>query len=195
MPVHQDIDIYARDNASGEPITYLGAAAIKNAVTFWLSSKRGDYLMEPTAGGPLDVSQFKTMNPDNLQNLKFQLLTALSTQFQPSIEIQSIDFFPDYQNRMLEIRIVYSIPGEGVIDIVSLFTNSNYETVNFEYTPVDYVGDNLYEFFVIKKPDQRQNRLIYDYEMNNWKWGKFKFPNLTPLDPRFEDILIIANAS
>lgn len=195
MPVYQDIDIYSRDNVNGEPITYLSTDAIKNAISLWLSSKRGDYLMEPSAGGPLDVAQFKTMTPENLQNLQFQLLTALSTEFQPSVNVQSIDFFPDYQNRMLEIRIIYSIPGEGVIDSVSLFTNNNYETVNFEYTSVDYVGDNLYEFFIIKKPDQRQNRLLYDYDLGSWKWGKFKFPNLTPLDTRFEDILIIANAS
>ncbi len=195
MPVYQDIDIYSRDNVNGEPITYLGTDAIKNAISLWLSSKRGDYLMEPSAGGPLDVAQFKTMTPENLQNLQFQLLTALSTEFQPSVNVQSIDFFPDYQNRMLEIRIIYSIPGEGVIDSVSLFTNNNYETVNFEYTSVDYVGDNLYEFFIIKKPDQRQNKLLYDYDLGSWKWGKFKFPNLTPLDTRFEDILIIANAS
>ena len=195
MPVYQDLDIYARDNANGEPIVYYSTQAIKNAVTLWIASKRGDYLMAPEAGGPLDVAQFKTMTPEVLQNLKFQLLNALTIEFGSTLEVQSIDFIPDYQNRILEISIIYTIPSEGIIDSISLFTNNNYETSNFQYITVEYVGDNLYEFFVIKKPDQRDNRLIYDYEMDMWKWGKYKFPNLTPLDSRFEDILIIANAS
>jgi hypothetical protein len=36
-------------------------------------------------------------------------------------------------------------------------------------------------------------RLLFDNEGSFWKWGKYKLVNLTPFDPCFEDILIIAN--
>jgi hypothetical protein len=195
MAVFQDIDLYGRDNADGTPITYYSADAIKNALTQWANSKRGDYLMAPGAGGALDNFVFKTLTTENLLILKTQLLTALVNQFSPSITVIDITITPDYQNRITEIEVTYSIPEEGITDSIALFINTAFSTTSFEYEIVSYIEHNLLEFVTIKKPDQSSNRLIYDYDINSWKYGKYKFVNLLPTDPYFTDILFICNGS
>jgi hypothetical protein len=195
MAVYQDVDLYGRDNTDGTPITYYSANAIKNALTQWANSKRGDYLMVPGAGGALDNFAFKTLTSENILILKTQLLTALVNQFSPSITVIDISITPDYQNRITEIEVTYSIQEEKVTDSVSLFINTAFSTASFEYETVNYIEQNLLEFVTIKKPDQMANRLIYDHEINSWKWGKFKFISLTPSDPYFTDILIVCNGS
>lgn len=195
MSTYHDIDLFGKDNNDGTPRTYYSANAIKNALYQWMNSKRGEYLMNPYAGGPLDNFVFKTMNADTLLILRMQLLTSLKTEFSPTISIESIDIIPDYENRLTEIEVVYTIPTEGVTDKVSLFINTKYSVNTFEYEIVDYVGHNLLEFVTIKKPDQSSNRLLYDYDLNAWKWGKYKLTALTPLDPYFSDILLICNGS
>jgi hypothetical protein len=195
MSSYHDLDLYGRDNANGSPIVYYGVDAIKNALNQWINSKRGDYLMSPAEGGALDVFQFKALTADNIFKLRLQLLTALTNQFAPAINIDSIEVTPDYENRMTQIDIIYTIPQEGKTDTLEVFLNSQYNTISFEYQDVDLAGYNLKEFFVIKKPDQSSARLIYDYELNDWKWGKYKLTALTPSDPYFTEILIIANGS
>jgi hypothetical protein len=193
--LYHDIDLYGGENANGSPIVYYGVDAIKNALNQWINSKRVDYLMSPSEGGALDVFQFKALTTDNLFKLKLQLLTALTNQFAPTISIDSIEITPDYENRMTQIDIIYSIPQEGKTDNLEIFLNSHYSTASFEYQDVDLTGYNLKEFFIIKKPDQSNTRLIYDYELNSWKWGKYKLTALTPSDPYFTEILIIANGN
>lgn len=195
MATYQDIDLFSRDNSDGTPVTYYAADAIKNALYQWMNSKRGEYLMNPSAGGPLDSFTFKTMNRDALLILRMQLMTALVNEFSPAISVNSIDILPDYENRLTEIEVVYTIPSEGVTDKVSLFINTKYSVNTFEYEIVDYTGHNLLEFVTIKKPDQNSSRLIYDYDLNAWKWGKYKLVALVPSDPYFSDILLICNGS
>lgn len=195
MPVYQDIDLYGRENPDGSPVTYTSVDAIKHALFQWVNSSRGDYVMNPTAGGALDSFVFKSLNASNFNMLRFELLTALTTRFAPSITVNSIDLIPDYDNRMMEVQISYSIPAEGVSDTLSIFTNSNYSYNTFEYEDVAYTGENLYQFFVIKKADLASSRLIYDYDLDAWKWSKYKLINLLPTDPYFTQILALANGS
>jgi hypothetical protein len=195
MPQYQDIDLYGRDNADGTPLMYYAANAIKNALTQWMNSKRGEYLMNPVAGGPLDVFLFKTLTADNVMILKAQLLSALTVDFAPSISVQDITIEVDVKRNITEIEIFYTIPQEGISDSVSLFLNTKYSINTFEYEDIDYVGSNLYEFVKLKKPDLSSSKLLYDYEINSWKWGKYKLIALVPTDPYFGDILMICNGS
>jgi hypothetical protein len=195
MPIYEDIDLYSRDNPDGSAISYYAEDAIKNALNQWVNSKKGDYLMNPTAGGPIDSFIFKTMTDSNIFSIRFQLLSALTNEFSPAITVNDIIITPDYENRMTEIEIIYSIPSEGSSDRLSVFVNSNYSVNAFEYEDVAYIEQNLLEFVTIKKPDLSSNRLLYDHELNSWKWGKFKFINLLPTDPYFSDILLICNGS
>jgi len=195
MSTYQDIDLYSRDNKDGTPVTYYAASAIKNAMNQWINSKRGEYLMNPFAGGALDNFAFKTLNPENFMTLKMRLMTALMNEFSPEVTIQALNIIPDYENRITEIEVVYSIPNEGTTDALSLFLNTKFSTNSFEYEEVLYIEDNLLEFVTIKKPSISSSRLIYDYDLNSWKWNKYKLVNLLPTDSKFTDILIVCNGS
>ena len=193
--LYQDIDLYGRDNNNGTPVTYYAANAIKNALNQWVNSNRGDYLMNPFAGGALDAFAFKTLNPESYMPLKMQLMTALINEFSPTISIEALNIIPDYENRITEIEVIYSIPNEGVTDSLSLFLNTKYSTNSFVYEEVTYIEDNLLEFVTIKKPSMSSSRLIYDYDLNSWKYGKYKLVNLLPTDSHFTDILLVCNGS
>ena len=193
MATYQDIDIYGELNPNGELKTYAGKDAIKNALQLWLSSKKGEYLLNPGLGGPLDTFSFKTMNEESLTILRFQLMSAIDTEFTPAIRLTNVLFNPDFQNRILEIILAYQIEETGEQGEVTVFMNTQYSYRNFNYEEVTEVGENLKTFFTIKKPNMMDKRLLFDNEGSFWKWGKYKLVNLTPFDPCFEDILIIAN--
>ncbi len=193
MATYQDIDIYGELNPSGELKTYTGEDAVKNALQLWLSSKKGEYLLNPGLGGPLDAFSFKTMNEESLTILKFKLMSAIDTEFTPAIRLTNVLFNPDFQNRILEIILAYQIEDTGEQGEVTVFTNTQYSYKNFNYEDILEVGENLKSFFTIKKPSMTDKRLLFDNEGSFWKWGKYKLVNLTPFDPCFEDILIIAN--
>lgn len=195
MAVYQDIDMWGAENTQGGPLEYIGSDAIKNALQNWITSKRGDFLRNPGAGGALDFMAFKAMSPERLSTMKFQLLNSITNNFYPSIKVTNINFIPDYTNRILEIEIYYKIEAENIYDVVTIFTNTDYSINNFTYEEVTYVEDNLLEFFTKKKSDLPDKRLLYDNDGNFWKWGKYKLVNLTVTDSRFADILEIANAS
>lgn len=191
----QDIDIWGAELPNGQAKEYIGSEAVKNALQLWLAVEKGGYLMNPGEGGPIDSIPFKTMSQQNLMSIKFQLMNALTKDFAPSLRVTNLTLTPDYQNRLLEIAIYYTILETGIPDNVTIFTNSDYAVNNFTYEEINYTGDNLIEFFTIKKPSIPDSRLVYDTDGNFWKWNKYKFPLLQPTDPEFESVLIIANGS
>lgn len=196
MPLSQDIDIWGAELPNGQAKEYIGSEAVKNALQLWLAVEKGGYLMNPGEGGPIDNIPFKTMSQQNLMSIKFQLMNALTKDFAPALRVTNLILTPDYQNRLLEIDIYYTILETGIPDNVTIFTNSDYAVNNFTYEEINYTGDNLIEFFTIKKPSIPNSRLVYDTEGNFWKWNKYKFTSNLPLDvDTFTQILIIANGS
>lgn len=193
--VYQDISIWGYEKSTGQALEYFSADAVKNALQLWLATKKGEYLMNPLEGGALDKLVFKNLNEKQLSVLRFQLQNALNKDFYPQLRIRAINFIPDFNNRILEVQIYYTILETGISDNVSLFTNSTYAVNNFEYEDVDMIGENLYQFFVLKKPSMLTKRLVFDNDGAFWRWGQYKLINLTPTDPYFTQILEIANGS
>jgi len=191
MSVFHDVDVYGEKLANGTIKEYIGSEAIKNALLLFLSSKKSEFLNEPELGGPLDGFVFKSMSDSDLQ--KFELWTLITNEFSPSLELVDIEITPDFNNRITEIVVSYIIPNSGDMGITTIFTNNEYGYKNFKYEEVELIEENLKEFFLIKKPSMPDKRLLFDNEGLFWKWGKYKLVNLTPLDPYFEEILIIAN--
>jgi len=161
----------------------------------WFSAKKGEYLRNPGAGGILDNLTFKTINADTMLAAKFEILTGLTNNFSPSLNIDDIQFSLDAKNRVLEVVIYYTIPMEGIRDNLSIFTNTDFSVKKFNFQDIDFVGENLLEFFKQQKPSIPDSRLLYDHTGDFWKWGQFKLINLTPMDSVFSEILMIANGT
>lgn len=188
-----DIDLYGREARAGIALEYFNADAVKNALELFLTSKRGDFIRNPSAGGIIDFNAFKVMNNANIQKLEFTLKNAINNYFQPAIEIQSIEPIPDYDNHILQINITYLDLTTLIINQVSLYTDTSYQYQKFEFVTVEYTEDNLLKFCMLEKPAMMDKKLLYNTDDGIWYYGKFKFVNFSQSDIRFSEILAVCN--
>lgn len=195
MALNQDIDIFGKENPDGTAFEYHGQEAVSNALNLWLSSKKGEFIYNPMAGGVLDRTLFRSMTPDSLQTIEFYIRNSITNYFFPSIDIRGIDIIPNYESRYLEITVTYIDPTDNTFQNVTIYTNTDYSIKSFDYQKIEYTGDNLIQFCQIKKTDMLDEILKFDTNTNYWTWGAYQFINLTSSSPEFEDILLICNGS
>ena len=188
-----DFDAEGRTSEDGCPLIYEEQNAINNALANWLTSKRGEFLKNPGAGGVLDYFLFKSLKKEMLNLLGFTLQNALTLTWSNVISLIELQITPNYTERMIEISIKYSINSTGAIDEVSVFVDKTIDKINYEYIEVDYIEVNLYTFITIQKPSHPNDKLIFDTDNNVWIWGSYKLVNLTETDSYFDDILAICN--
>jgi hypothetical protein len=189
-----DIDIFGAQNESGGAVEYTDSKAVGNALYLFLTSHQGEFLYQPGVGGVLDKSLFKTMTQESMEQLAFMIRNAISNAFTPYVTLQKLNIKPDYDNRILEIIIIYSTQN-GSVDSTTLYVNSDFNTKHFEYTNVLETGENLLQFCMIKKSDMTSQLLILDTVDNLWKWGSYIFINFDfSSDPYAEQILLWCNS-
>jgi len=191
--LYTDIDLYGKEATPGVALEYFDIQAISNALNLWLTSKKGDFLRNPSAGGILDKYLFKNLNENKLFKIKLELLSTFADYFSDTLAIDDLKFNPDYQNRILEIRITYHDIRSGASDNLTVYVNSNYAYKRFEYQTVDYAGENLYRFVQITVPSNSTEKLVYDSTLLKWRWSPYILENLTSADPYFSQILALIN--
>jgi len=187
-----DVDVFGRTNDDGTAVEFFDNEAIGNALYLFLTSKRGDFLYNPGTGGILDTPLFRTMTSTMLEILRFNIMNAITNFFTPYIKIQSIDIKADKQNRILEIVISYST-SNGNVQNTTVYINADFHTKDFEYTNVEYIGENLLNFCQIKKSDMIGKYLELDPTDDLWKWGQYIFINFSTSDIFFDSILLVCN--
>ena len=106
--IHQDIDIFGNENYNGTPKEYFDRDALKNALTMWLMTKRGDFIDSPGEGGILDSYTFKNLTRENEEKLKFRIESSLNTYFSEIIELIDITIVPNATLRFTEVTITYN---------------------------------------------------------------------------------------
>jgi len=188
-----DFDIDGLTKNDGSPMYYENDEAIKNAFSYWLSSKKGDFLKNPNAGGVLDKFLFKNMSADKLEIIGFDLQTEISFGWSGIIALNNITIIPDYTNRTVDIEVSYRIVGTNKTDTVVLYLDKGVDQLNVGYQEITYIEENLYNFVSIQKNSYKNEKLLYNTDMSSWVWGKFKLVNLTEADSYFDDILAIIN--
>jgi hypothetical protein len=191
--LYADIDLYGREAAPGVALEYFDIQAISNALNLWLTSKKGDFIRNPSAGGILDKYTFKNIDDNTLFKIKLELLSSFSDYFGDVLAIDDVVFSPDYQNRILEIKLTYHDIRTNTSDNLTVYVNSNYAYKRFEYQHVEYVGENLYRFVQITIPSNSVEKLIYDTSLLKWRWSPYILDNLTQNDPYFSQILALIN--
>lgn len=192
--VLMDIDIFGRENPDGTAKEYYEDEAIKMALITWLTSKKGDFLMEPTEGGIIhDTLLFKNMTASKVSQVSFAIKNAINNGFVPDIDIRKILIEPDYENRMWIIEIYFTNPESGNHSEVQIFTKDLSQKLTYTYEDVPFTEDNLYNFVRIKQVNIPDERLVFNPESGYWEWGKYRLINLTPSDSKFSDILSLIN--
>jgi len=190
----KDISVWGEQNIDGTAKELVDDEAISNAMQLFIMSKKGDYILDPTIGGPLSAYQFKNMDSNNIEILRFSLQNALYMKFGGYITVEDIVINPDYTNRFTEVIINYTSLLSSEQNSATIYINDTSKTNIVTYTDIAYTDDNLYTFVQIKKPDMQGRKLVYNITELSWIWGNnFKFINFTTDDPRFEDILAYCN--
>lgn len=189
----QDIDIYGREEASGKPYELFNEDAVKNALVLWITSKAGDFLLNPEAGGLLDRVLFKNMHGRSINLFTFALKNALYTEFFPAIRIIDFDIERDYQLKTLKISITYEISVSSSVQQLSFYTKDLIPIVEQKEQEVPYTDVNLQMFCIIRKPDMNNELLVYNEEEGSWRWGIYKFTNFSTEDSLYSEILEICN--
>ena len=193
MQILQDIDIFGATNADGSLVEHLESDAINSALICWLTSKKGDYIKNPTEGGILDSFNFKLLTDENISSLHFRLKNSIINFFSPSIKLIAIDLKPYYEERYLEITIKYSENITKSTNEVTLYVDAPTNIKSRQYEDVPYIEDNLKNFVLLKKPDMSKTKLVYNTEENSWIWGTYKFINFNQEASNFEEILYLCN--
>jgi hypothetical protein len=188
-----DIDIYGLENPDGSPKEHFEQEAVKNALIAWLTSKKGEYLQNPEAGGILDTSVFKMLSNNQLDLLGFKIKNAIINNFVPAITLREINLIPDYERRMLEIKIFYSSPLSNKKEAVVLYLNAPKPELIWSYEEIEYIEENLRNFCLLKQPENKDKKLLYKADDGIWTYGKYKLINLTAEDSYFTEILEICN--
>lgn len=191
--VYMDLDVYGDENSDGTAKEYLDNEAIKMAFTLWLTSKRGDFLRQPSLGGVFDTLLFKQMSLEKAQMIHFSIRNAINNAFSPSIKLLDLQVNPNFEGRYWEIYIKYENPFDKQIESVTVYTKDLSTKDSLDYIEIDYIGDNLYNFCVIKAPSMTEQLLLYDSTKLAWLYGRYWFTNLTSSDTRFNDILTVCN--
>ena len=92
------------DFIKGVDINFLGneggfiledTEALKNKILFWLTSARGDYVRQPSKGGPLYGVVGKVITPNNIANIQASLSSGFQDMFGKELRLISLDINMD----------------------------------------------------------------------------------------------------
>jgi hypothetical protein len=188
-----DLDIYGAENPSGEPKQLFDDDCIGNSIVMWLTSKRGDIIMEPAEGGVLDSVLFKNMSDLNHEMLVFKIQTEILLNFSNLINLTGINLIPNYTERFLEINISYQIISSKKDKVATLYIDTAIKSEKFIYENVLYTGQNLESFVLVTKSTMTGKTLQWNFTEDCWAWGRYKFLNFSNTDVYYSRILSLCN--
>lgn len=191
--LYSDIDMYGRESRPGMALEFFDIDATSNALLMWLTSKKGDFIRNPGAGGILEKYLFKNINNEKLFKIKIELMSSFRNYFSGSLVIDDIMFKANNEDRILEIKLVYHDIRTGISNNVVAYVNSDFASKRFEYEEIAYVEENLYRFVQLTIPSYSIEKIVFDTTMLVWRWGKYKFNNFSTSDTYFSQILGLIN--
>jgi hypothetical protein len=188
-----DLSIYGEENPDGSAKQYFDDDCIGNSIIMWLTSKRGDIIMEPNEGGILDSIPFKNMSDLNLELLMFKIQTEVLLNFSDLINLTGVNLVPNYTERYLEINISYQIISTKKDKVATLYIDTAIKSEKFIYEDVLYTGQNLESFVLVTKSTMTGKTLSWNFDEDCWTWGRYKLLNFSNTDPYYSRILALAN--
>lgn len=189
-----DIDVYGRQKTFDGDAQHSGDSALANGLVLYLTSRRGDFYDEPSAGGALQELEFKPLTND-VTKLVQSTIQDVEILFGNYLRIQLFDVTPNYTAYSWEITIVFLSLITQETTLVEFDIGSKIKQpagyLKKPYKSVEYSGDNLLNFVQLHLPEMRGEPMSFDVSTGKWVWGFLSFDNLTTTDPRFNDISTI----
>ena len=193
--MYHDLNIYGQELPSGEATEVYDDDCIGNSLVMWLTSKRGDFLMQPNVGGLLSDVDFKLMSNLNIDLLIFKIQTELALNFSNLLTPTNIQVLPNYTERYIEIKISYSVNSTQQNKTVSIYIDTVIKPDKFVYEDISYTGQNLESFVLVTKSTMAGKILQWNFEENCFCYGRYKFLLFSDSDPFYSNIISICNLS
>lgn len=191
-----DIDVYGRKKITSDSTQHLGDLALANALIFFLTSRRGDFYDDPSAGGALQELEFKPLSRDLDPFIK-KVQESVEFFFDNYLTIELFEIEPSVFTRSWEITIVFkSLATQETTKVEFDIGSKIPQSTGFLTKPLKsvlYTGDNLYNFVLLHLPEMKGHHLNFDIQVNKWVWNFLSFDNFTNADPRYNDIITTIN--
>ena len=191
-----DLDINGRELVNGTPYVLDEYESIEQGLKLYLSYQN-DRLYYPEYKGVLKRLAFKQMNDRTLTPMKFDIQTDILNGFIPNITINQLDLVPDEQNKIMELKLSYTVNSTRKTNSAIFYVRNNniVSTEKFNYQNIEYTDENLYNWVNSTRfnPEVQNKKLIYNYDENCWTWGRYRLNNLTDIDSYFSAILSLIN--
>lgn len=194
MPSLIDIDVYGRQKTFDGEAQHSGDQALANGLILYLTSRRGDFYDDPSAGGALQELEFKPLSND-VTKLVQNTIDDVEILFAGFLRIQLFDIEPNFTTYSWEVTIIFqSIITQETTQVEFDIGSKIKQPAGYlrkPYKSVEYVGDNLFNFVELHLPEMRGEPMSFDVERGAWVWGFLSFDNLITTDPRFNDITTV----
>lgn len=187
-----DLDYQGREDATSAILVYEGVdqdKAVSNSMIAWLSSKAGDYIYQPTVGGPLDVIIMKLITQDKTEEVRNYFQNILDSNYGGVLEVDTIIVEPDITERQFNIEISYRSLLTNNNNLVLFSTKAPQGSNIPEFSDVPYIGQNLLNFVEQKLPVLPGVMMTFDEVNSVYQWGPYRFINLKNTDSNFNTIL------
>ncbi len=190
MPTYIDIDIEGKKTSSGDLLTYKNNDALEQALRFYLVSRRGSFVREPTSAGILDTLLFKPLT-DLSPEEKASYLGQIRSKFNRFCDILSFSITPDYENRSWEVIVSWKslLTQETIETEVILRPDLTPLELLVNYLEITLSGESLYYFILSEQITMPEVKL----ESNEvgYTWGKYLFSNFSETDPYYTQIIAL----
>ena len=115
-----DVSIFGSVDKNGNINELWGREALSNALKYWLTSAKGDFIRNPTIGGGLYQHLSKPMTEDRATFIQDGIAIGLREDFGQYLQILAINVTPYYTEKYWKIHLkVWSplIKDEAEVDV------------------------------------------------------------------------------
>lgn len=198
-----DLDVYGRNSSGGKAQVHYNDQAISNAIVFYLTTNKGDFLYEPGKGSIFKEILFKNMDDSRIAMEETRIREEIEREFGDVVQDTDVSITLDSETKTLEVDFYWKSRETGE-ENAGIFNVALPENVNTELKientgrkiPVPYTGDNLVAWVSLNvdSPSMQNQSLLYDNRTDKWTYGNFELTNLSSTSPEFDEIITIINA-
>lgn len=188
-----DLDVYGRNSQSGGALVHSDDFAISNAIVFYLTSAKGDYLYRSDLGGDLKALLFKLLDEEMASSYSYTIKDILNKKFGAIVEDIDVSVVPNFIDRYYEVQVFYKSKRTSLTNQVLFYTKPKTSTEQINYVDVYFTDDNLLAFVTLQMDQGLNKPLIYNSSDGYWYWNLFRLINFNQESSNFEEIYNMIN--
>lgn len=191
-----DFDVYGRSSNTGGALIHENDFAISNAIIFFLTSAKGDYLYNPTEGGILQSLLYKLLDQRYVNFYTDQITKILETKFGALISDVGVQITSDFEKRRYIVEVFFTSRQTSAVNQVEFNTRPIIrETSTITIVDINLQDDNLLGFVLLQLgyPDQAREKLQLNNEDGKWYWGRFRLNQFSESSSNFNEIFNAIN--